>query len=275
MTGEGEGYYLDYANEPLALLGRVLAEGFAYQGEASVHRDGAKRGEPSGDLPPTAFVSFLQNHDQIGNRAFGERIEALADPEALRAFHAILLLAPQIPMLFMGEEWGSRRPFLFFCDFAEPLASAVRNGRRKEFERFPEFRNPATRDRIPDPTTLETFMHSRIDWSERSAAPNRSTFNLMRELIAIRRSFIVPHLAGTRHGGDWQLAKDGLLQVRWPLGDGIELAMVANLTDVPAKGANWRLGGRRIFSLPGVFPDEGAELAPWSVCFALRDRGAA
>ncbi len=275
MTGEGEGYYLDYASEPLALLGRVLAEGFAYQGEPSMHRDGAKRGEPSRDLPPTAFVSFLQNHDQIGNRAFGERIETLAAPDAVRAFHAILVLCPQIPMLFMGEEWGSRRPFLFFCDFAEPLASAVRSGRRKEFERFPAFRDPSSRDRIPDPTVLETFDHSRIDWSERNAAASRSAFAFLRDLIAIRREFIVPHLSGARHGGDWQLAKDGLLQVRWSLGDQTDLAMVANLTERPARGANWGLAGRRLFSLPRAFPVDGAELAPWSVCFALDERSGA
>ena len=269
MTGEREGYYLDYAAEPLALLGRVLAEGFAYQGEPSPHRDGAKRGEPSGALPSTAFVSFLQNHDQIGNRAFGERIGALAPPEALRAFHAVLLLSPQIPMLFMGEEWDCDRPFLFFCDFDEPLATAVREGRRKEFERFSAFRDAALRERIPDPTIVETFMQSRLDWSEQAAKSHKAMQEFLRELITIRRRAIVPRLAGAKHGGDWQLAKDGLLQVTWPLGDGSELSMVANLTRHWAIGANWKIVGERLFSLPHEFPRDSDELAPWSVCFAL------
>src|SRR5690606_40151082 len=103
-----------------AKLARGLAEGFIYQGEPSPYADGAPRGEPSAHLPPTAFVSFLQNHDQIGNRAFGERLIALSDPQALRAAYALLLLSPQIPMLFMGEEIGARQPFLYFTSYPQP-----------------------------------------------------------------------------------------------------------------------------------------------------------
>ena len=102
----------------------------------------APRGGPSAGLPPDAFVSFIQNHDQIGNRAFGERLNCLAPPEAIRALASVYLLAPQIPMLFMGEEWGAKQPFLFFCDFSGELAEAVRKGRREEFSRFPEFADP-------------------------------------------------------------------------------------------------------------------------------------
>ncbi|MBL8541728.1 MAG: malto-oligosyltrehalose trehalohydrolase, partial [Betaproteobacteria bacterium] len=141
LTGESEGYYADYADDPLAHLGRCLAEGFAYQGERSPYREGQPRGEPSAGLPATAFVSFLQNHDQIGNRAFGERLAALAAPERLAAAVAVVLLAPSPPLLFMGEEWGSTQPFLFFCDFEPTLAPQVTAGRRREFERFPRFRD--------------------------------------------------------------------------------------------------------------------------------------
>jgi maltooligosyltrehalose trehalohydrolase len=134
LTGERQGYYRDYADDPDALLARVLSSGFAYQGEASAHRDGRRRGEPSGALLPAAFIDFLQNHDQIGNRPRGERVTAQAQPEALAAALAVTLLAPMPPLLFMGEEWGSERPFPFFCDFHGALAQAVRKGRREEFK---------------------------------------------------------------------------------------------------------------------------------------------
>ena len=155
VTGERDGYYSDYSDRPVDRLGRCLAEGFAYQGEVSIYRNGEKRGEPTTGLPPTAFVSFLQNHDQIGNRAFGERILAIADPRAVRAASAILLLSPQTPLLFMGEEFGAQTPFLFFCDFEEDLAAAVTDGRRNEFARFARFSDPAAREGIPDPNDIQ------------------------------------------------------------------------------------------------------------------------
>ncbi|MGV3654966.1 MAG: malto-oligosyltrehalose trehalohydrolase, partial [Noviherbaspirillum sp.] len=151
LTGEGDGYYAAYTDRPAQRLARGLAEGFIYQGETFAP-SGAPRGEPSAALPPTAFVAFLQNHDQVGNRAFGERLAALADREALRAAMALLLLSPQIPLLFMGEEAGAREPFLYFTSHPDPrLADAVRSGRREEFARFPAFSDPAARERIPDP----------------------------------------------------------------------------------------------------------------------------
>ena len=136
LTGEDAGYYGDYSDAPARHLGRTLAEGFAYQGEASPHRGGSPRGTPSKRLPATAFVPFLQNHDQVGNRAFGDRISTLADADAVRAAVAVLLLAPSPPLLFMGEEWAARQPFPFFCDFGPDLADKVREGRRREFARF-------------------------------------------------------------------------------------------------------------------------------------------
>ena len=102
ITGEKDGYYTDYSQAPLHLLGRCLTEGFAFQGEPSLFRNGRSRGEKTAGLPPGAFISFLQNHDQVGNRAFGERIATIACPQAVRAAEAILLLAPFPPMLFMG-----------------------------------------------------------------------------------------------------------------------------------------------------------------------------
>ena len=139
-TGETEGYYADFAEDHWAKLARALAEGFAYQGEPSRHHDGAPRGVPSAHLPPLAFIDFLQNHDQVGNRAFGERlIDAGAAARCVRALTAILLLSPHVPLLFMGEEWGETRPFAFFTDFDGDLADAVREGRRREFRHFAAF----------------------------------------------------------------------------------------------------------------------------------------
>src|SRR6185312_3776678 len=123
LTGETDGYYEDYARAPQALLCRGLAQGFVYQGELSKHA-GRERGEPSAALPPSAFVNFLQDHDQIGNRAFGERLSALVgNAAAMRAATAIVLLAPAPPMLFMGEEWEAAQPFPYFCDFGPELAA--------------------------------------------------------------------------------------------------------------------------------------------------------
>ena len=137
LTGENEGYYRDFAGDTIARLGRCLAEGFAYQGEPSPNLK-RERGEPTTGLPPKAFVAFLQNHDQIGNRAEGERLTVLSDPEQLRLARAVLLLSPQIPMIFMGDEWGAETPFQFFVNFEhEPeLEDAIRKGRAREFEAF-------------------------------------------------------------------------------------------------------------------------------------------
>jgi 1,4-alpha-glucan branching enzyme len=141
---------------------RALAEGFAYQGQSSPFRGGRPRGEPSAALPATAFVAFLQNHDAVGNEPFGTRLSTRAADPALHASIAIVLLSPQIPLLFMGEEWGSGQHFLFFCDFEPGLGDAVREGRRREFAHFPEFRDDAARQRIPDPELYLRNVQARL-----------------------------------------------------------------------------------------------------------------
>ena len=176
-SGETKGYYADYKGDT-EKLGRALAEGFAFQGELMPYR-GRPRGAPSADLPPTAFVAFIQNHDQVGNRAFGDRVTDFAPAEAVRAIAAVYLLLPQIPMLFMGEEWGAAQPFPFFCDFGPELADAVRKGRREEFARFPEFQDPATRERIPDPMAEETFASAKLDWDDIERAPHSGWLDLV------------------------------------------------------------------------------------------------
>jgi maltooligosyltrehalose trehalohydrolase len=233
VTGERDGYYADYAERPLWYLGRCLAEGFAYQGEVSAYRDHAPRGEPSAQLPATAFVSFAQTHDQVGNRAFGERIEKIADPKALRAALACLLLAPAPPLLFMGEEFGASSPFLFFCEFGPELAAAVTRGRRAEFGKFARFRDPAAQATIPDPNDPATYATSKLKWAELEKPLHGDWLALYHELLELRHRHIVPHLTGMRGGGTFALVDDDVLRVDWTLGDGARLHLVANFSDSP------------------------------------------
>ncbi|HLY06248.1 MAG TPA: malto-oligosyltrehalose trehalohydrolase [Rhizomicrobium sp.] len=233
LTGETGGYYTDYARAPASALARALAEGFVYQGEASMHRDGQPRGTPSGDLAPTSFVSFLQNHDQIGNRAFGERLTMLARPNALRAAIALQLLAPQIPLVFMGEEAGATAPFLYFTDHRPELAAKVREGRRNEFAKFPEFADPESRARIPDPNAPETFARSRPNFEGPRAAEWNSLYTA---LLSIRAKEIVPRLKGTRAIGA-EAAADKAVVARWRMGDRAVLTIATNLGREPVRAA--------------------------------------
>jgi malto-oligosyltrehalose trehalohydrolase len=231
-TADAEGYYADYIGRT-DRLGRALAEGFAFQGEPMSYR-GAARGQPSAHLPPTAFVSFLQNHDQIGNRALGERITALAAAPAVRAATALYLLLPQIPMLFMGEEWHSRQPFLFFCDFGAELGEAVTRGRRQEFARFADFRDQSARERIPNPQAEETFQSSKLDWALLDEPDGATASSWYRELLAVRRRHIVPLLPSLTRSGEFQVLGEAAVLVRWQSVDGTLLTLVANLKSEPA-----------------------------------------
>jgi maltooligosyltrehalose trehalohydrolase len=275
LTGERDGYYADYSGHSIARFGRVLAEGFAYQGDSSPHRDGRARGEPSGDLPPTAFVSFLQNHDQIGNRAFGDRLASLVEPDALKAMQTILLLSPEIPLIFMGEEWGTRQPFLFFCDFHEELATAVRDGRRREFARFPQFQASEIRDRIPDPNAVETFQKSRLDWDPIASDDGRNRIERVRELLAIRRDRIAPLLrCEGENRARFETGKTGSVKVCWWLKGDARLHLLANLAATPAENLEWPVTGEPlcIAGCRGMAISTGARLdtlPPWSVIFAL------
>lgn len=230
LTTERDGYYSDYEDHPAQQLGRCLAEGYAYQGERSAYRDGASRGEPSRDLPPACFVSFLQNHDQIGNRALGERISRLTGPAAIRAAMAILLLAPSPPLLFMGEEFGAKTPFLFFCDFASELAAKVRDGRRAEFARFEEFRSPEAQARIPNPNDPAAFLASKLDWDCLEQDSHRQWLNFYRELLTCRREMIVPRVRDIVPGvAKYDVLGPGAVHVHWAFAKAGSLELIANL----------------------------------------------
>jgi malto-oligosyltrehalose trehalohydrolase len=227
LTGERDSYYANYVAAPAAKLARCLAEGFAYQGEPCPSHNGRPRGNRSAHLPPHAFVLFLQNHDQVGNRAFGERLGALADPQALEAAITLQLLSPQIPLIFMGEEWAAEQPFLYFTDFHGELAEAVREGRRREFAAFAAFRDPRQRARIPDPNAPETFERSQLvlgEWNERQLA----RLQLYRRLLQLRRECIAPHLAAACSLGAQGLGEAAAV-AQWRLGDGSRLWIGINL----------------------------------------------
>jgi len=262
LTGETQGYYRDYQRSPLRDIARSLASGFVYQGEASMHRGGRSRGEQSGGLPPTAFVNFLQNHDQIGNRAFGDRLEALVSKQAMEAALAITLLAPGIAMLFMGEEWGSSRPFPFFCDFRGGLARAVREGRRREYGwAYAKYGNE-----VPDPLERSTFQSAKLDWDSVNQDPARQRLALVRDLLAVRRREIVPRLANATFD-EAHAADNGLLTASWRLGDGSKLLLRANLSTSEISGKCGETGV--IASCGGP---AGDVLAAWSVFWCLEPR---
>jgi maltooligosyltrehalose trehalohydrolase len=230
-TGEKDGYYVAYADAPAKHLARCLAEGYAYQGEVSPFSNEA-RGEPSTHLPPSCFVDFMQNHDQVGNRAFGERLTGLSEERILKALVAIQLLAPSPPLLFMGEEWGCRQPFLFFCDFGGELGEAVRNGRREEFKRFASFKSE-----IPDPLAESTFRKSVLDWNKRDA----TWLAHYKKLLQLRARAIAPRNFGP---GKYRMLGERAFEVRW---DG--LLLIANcgndavaVEDAPKEAPLWSNG---------------------------------
>ncbi|MDO8312518.1 MAG: malto-oligosyltrehalose trehalohydrolase, partial [Sideroxyarcus sp.] len=229
LTGEEEGYYADFAKSATPKLARCLREGFIYQGEMS--HNGRQRGEPSAHLPPTAFVLFLQNHDQVGNRAFGERLTQIADPDALKAATVLLLLSPMIPLLFMGEERGATNPFFYFTDHEDDLAKAVRDGRRAEFSKFAKFNDPELRQKIPDPNAIDTFRSSKID-PEIEGAEQQGWRDLYQQLLALRHSEIIPHLAGAR-SADVTIMAPHAVRAAWLLGNGSHLSIYLNLSPLP------------------------------------------
>ena len=270
VTGETDGYYRDYAQNPAEHLARCLAEGFSFQGDASQYRDDARRGEPSRDLSPEAFVSFLQNHDQIGNRAFGERISKLADEATLRRMMTVLLLAPTPPLLFMGDEFGAATPFLFFCDFGPDLAPKVTQGRRAEFAKFAQFNSTESQSRIPDPGERETFVASKLDWASVEQPGHRNCLEFYRQLLDIRRREIVPRICEIQPGrAAYKTYGSRALSVDWPLRRG-RLHLRANFADSEIRIPDTRPHGRILYREPGTV-SLSKNLPPLSVVWALNE----
>jgi maltooligosyltrehalose trehalohydrolase len=267
LTGEREGYYAGYIAQSEEKLARGLSEGFVYQGEAALYPGGEPRGESSAHLPPTAFVLFLQNHDQIGNRAFGERLTALAEQQALRAASALMLLAPQIPLVFMGEEIGADTPFQFFTShLRQELADAVRHGRREEFARFAAFSDPHTRERIPDPNAPTTFEASIPGADSDTASSWRYWY---KQVLAIRHAHIIPRLAGAQ-ALDARILGPRAVNARWRMGDGKVLRIALNLGTAPVPFSDERQDGTVLFESHDV-PQAAlrGELPPHSIIVML------
>jgi maltooligosyltrehalose trehalohydrolase len=185
LTEERDGYFADFTGRPADIVD-TLRQGWFYVGQRT-RRSGRARGSDPAGLAPSQFVICLQNHDQIGNRAFGERLHTVVELAAFRAASALLLLAPQVPLLFMGQEWAASTPFLYFTDHEAALGRAVTEGRRQEFAGFAAFSNPETRARIPDPQDPATFASSKLRWSERADGPHAGVEQLYRTLLALRR----------------------------------------------------------------------------------------
>ncbi len=254
-TGETQGYYQDFANEPEKLLARTLAEGFAYQGEIS-QQTGKPRGVNSAGQPPVFFVDFIQNHDQIGNRAQGERLITLAGTDRTKVLFATLLLSPHIPLLFMGEEYGETNPFLFFTDFHGDLAKAVREGRAKEFQGHAGFSG----ETVPDPNARKTFERSRLDWQKLAGEEGKQWLALTRELIKLRQEHVVPLIANTRqsanavgYAGRVLKTAEGFVAVSWTFPNGT-LSIALNLAKKTQPPVD--LPGEIIFA----WPEKTAEL---------------
>lgn len=248
------------------LLGHALIEGFTSQPPKNLVGEIAM--EIPAHLPPLSFISFLQTHDLVGNRIRGERISHFASEPILRALAAIYLLGPQIPMLFMGEEWAASTPFPFFCDFSKDLADAVRRGRLEQFTTEEERDNPRFLATIPDPLAQETFRSAKLNWDETSTERHASMLSFYKRILAVRQRRMVPLLKDfPENAGVYEVHAPRFLEVRWELSSGT-LRLEANLSPDPV-GCQCDAG--ETLWLEGKLTDDD-QLAPWSVRWSLSAR---
>jgi maltooligosyltrehalose trehalohydrolase len=251
LAGDSEGYYQDYDGS-LPDLARTVREGWLYQGEPSAYH-GQPWGEVPAGLPPRRFVFYAQNHDQVGNRAHGERLHHQVEPAVWRAASVLLLTAPEVPLLFMGQEWAAPSPFLFFTDHREPLGARVGEGRRQEYAGFAAFSSPAARERIPDPQDPETFRASRLDWSRLEEPPHATTRRLYRALLRLRREEPLLRSASGDGFDARALGEEGLVFERF--GESTRVLVVV------------RLKGRGPLAAPAPAGE------PWEVLLTTEDEG--
>ena len=256
LTGERDGYYAEY-DQPVAQLARCLTHGFAREGGPHNAEGAPPRRAAQGRVPLSATVNFLQNHDQIGNRAFGERLTVLADPAALRLAVAIVLLAPSPPMLFMGEERGATVPFLYFADWDGELRDAVRRGRVEEFAHFPRYAQAARDGRLPDPCSLDTVARCRLRPGPDAAAWQA----LYRTLLALRASRLQPRLPDLLDDGHDTQVQGPMLQVRWRFGGAQPGVWTLQANLGPEAVAAAAMPGACLHAAGSV---DGAKLGAWS-----------
>jgi maltooligosyltrehalose trehalohydrolase len=187
LAGDHESYFAKYSGT-VPDIARTIACGWFVRWTDDDTIEEVPAADPAVGGVPSRYVICLQNHDQVGNRALGERLHHQIHPAAYRAATTLLLCAPETPLLFMGQEWAASTPFLYFTDHPEPLGSLVTEGRRREFGGFEQFRDPALRNRIPDPQGEDTFHASRLRWSERGREPHASVLRLYEALLTLRRT---------------------------------------------------------------------------------------
>ena len=226
LTGVTDGYYRSYAGT-VDELEETLRDGWLLHGEER-KRKGSTEAAECAELAPEQFVFCISNHDQIGNEAFGRRLNQLVSPASYRAASALLCLVPYTPLLFMGQEWGAGTPFQFFTDHEPDLGRRVTEGRREEFSDFSLFRDPAARRKIPDPQAEETFLASKLRWEERKTGPHRGILRLYMELLRLRRS-LGPLREHSRR--DWEIlfSKDGIVRVLFGKSDAAQVLVLADL----------------------------------------------
>jgi maltooligosyltrehalose trehalohydrolase len=255
-AGDCEGYYANYEGT-IDEVARTLRRGWLFEGGGAGE---GERGTPVDGIPPERFVHCIQNHDQVGNRPFGKRLSSQVEPAVFRALSTLLLLSPYTPLLWMGQEWAATTPFLYFTDLPEELGRQVTEGRRKEFSHFSAFRDPATREKIPDPQARDTFERSKLDWAERESGPGAGMLSLYRALLRLRRA--EPALRdGSREHFRVEALGDGALALRRDSSGATPILAVVGLT--AGSGTEVELAAREIGRARGG--------ASWEVVLATED----
>lgn len=259
VTGEGKGGYDDPSRDPIADLEKALADGFVHDGEVDGESDGTTRGEPASRLPPDAFVSFVQNHDQIGNRADGKRLPDRISASKLDFLHFVMMMAPQIPLFFMGEEGHLRSPFPFFVDLEEEAAEAKRADRYNQMRGV--FGEPVEDGDLPDPNAVSTFRSAKISWEDFGNRARQASLDRFRQLARYRREMLWP-LAATRRLDARSARQGNAIIVNWTFEGGV-LSMALNPTDAPTDIA-CTITAQPVWT--GDFSQHGPvlRLAPWS-----------
>lgn len=224
VAGDRDGYFADFdgSTESIATTAR---QGWYYTGQPAQYFAGPRGSDPAG-IPLRRFIFFLQNHDQVGNRALGDRLHHRVDLAVWRALSVLYLLLPEVPLLFMGQEWAAGTPFQYFTDHRPELGRAVTEGRRREFSRFRAFADPAARGTIPDPQAPETFRSSHLDWGERERVPHAGVLRLYRRLLALRRALPLPEDTADRAGFTIAAADGNVLRLERAGVDAALLALV-------------------------------------------------
>ncbi|WP_333674676.1 malto-oligosyltrehalose trehalohydrolase [Agrobacterium tumefaciens] len=226
ITGESCGYYGAFKNDTWDMIRHAMAKGYLNPGKPIISDDPP----PAESLPPTAYIHFLQNHDQVGNRALGDRLHRGIDYHVYRALIEMLLLSPQIPLLFMGDDHRSLQPFYFFADYDGDIAEAVRANRPGEAANFGGFPGGSSEADIPDPNDYDTFLRSKLDWREAETEGGREWATHLQYLIRLRREKIIPLLADAKgFAGKVVSAPERCVFIDWKFG-GVTLQLRANFS---------------------------------------------